>query len=191
MKMTHTQDLNFKTREGWRDWLKKNHSRVNEAWVIIYKKNSEKDGLKYLEALEEALCHGWIDSKMNRVDEDTFRQRFSPRRKNSIWSKSNKELATRLIKEGKMTKAGYEAIQEGKRSGKWQDAYSSQTIPAIPHDLQKALQASQTAQERFKAFPNSTRLIYIHWILNAKRPGTRAKRIKQVIERSVKNIKPS
>jgi uncharacterized protein YdeI (YjbR/CyaY-like superfamily) len=191
MKMPHLQVLNFKTKEEWRDWLQKHHSTVNEAWVIIYKKHSEKDGLKYLEAVEEAVCYGWIDSKMNRVDEDTFRQRFSPRRKNSIWSKINKELATRLINEGKMTKAGYEAITEGKRSGKWQDAYTSKTIPAIPDDLQQALHASPTAHEHFQAFPNSTKLMYIHWILNAKRPGTRAKRIRQVVERAEKNIKPS
>ena len=189
--MTHLQDLNFETGEEWRNWLKERHSQVNEAWVIIYKKNSKKDGLKYLEAVEEAICYGWIDSKMNRVDQDTFRQRFSPRRKNSIWSKSNKELATRLIKEGKMTNAGYEAIKEGKRSGKWQNAYTSKTIPAIPDDLQKALQASPTAQNNFQAFPNSTKLIYIHWIQSAKRPETRAKRIKQVVERAAKNIKPS
>lgn len=189
--MAHLQDLNFITSKEWRDWLKKNHSKANEAWVIIHKKKSEKVGLKYLEAVEEAVCYVWIDSKMNRVDEDTFRQRFSPRRKNSIWSKSNKELATRLIKEGKMTKTGFEAIKEGKRSGKWQNAYTSKTIPATPDDLQKALQASPTAQEHFHGFPNSTKLIYIHWVLNAKRPGTRAKRIKQVVERAVKNIKPS
>ena len=90
-----------------------------------------------------------------------------------------------------MTKTGFEAITEGKRSGKWQNAYTSKTIPATPDDLQKALQASPTAQEHFHAFPNSTKLIYIHWILNAKRPGTREKRIKQVVERAVKNIKPS
>jgi uncharacterized protein YdeI (YjbR/CyaY-like superfamily) len=189
--MIHPQNLNFETREEWRDWLKKRHSQVNEAWVIIYKKNSEKDGLKYLEAVEEAICYGWIDSKMNRVDEDTFRQRFSPRRKNSVWSKSNKERATRLIQEGKMMRAGYEAIKEGMRSGKWQDAYSSKTIPKVPDDLLKALQVSPKAKEHFQAFPNSTKLIYIHWILNAKRPETRIKRIKQVVERAVKNIKPS
>jgi hypothetical protein len=102
MKMTQPQDLNFKTRKEWRGWLKKNYSNATEAWVTIYKKNSKKDGLKYVEAVEEAICYGWIDSKMNAVDEDTFRQRFSPRRKNSIWPQSNKERAMRLINERKM-----------------------------------------------------------------------------------------
>jgi uncharacterized protein YdeI (YjbR/CyaY-like superfamily) len=191
MKMTNPQDLNFKTRKEWRDWLKKNHSKTTEAWIIIHKKKSKKEGLKYLEAVEEALCYGWIDSKMNRVDEDTFRQRFSPRRKNSIWSKSNRKLATRLIEEGKMMKAGYEAIKEGKRSGKWQDAYSSKTLPPIPEDLSNALKVSPIAQKNFQTFPNSTKLMYIHWIINAKKKTTRNKRIKQVVERAEKNIKPS
>jgi len=159
--------------------------------VILHKKNSKKDGLRYFEAVEEAICYGWIDSKMNRIDEDTFRQRFSPRREKAIWSKSNKELAIRLIKEGKMTKAGYEAIEEGKRSGKWQDAYTSKTTPKTPEDLQEALQASPKAQSNFQAFPNSAKLMYIHWIQSAKKPETRARRIKQAVERAAKNIKPS
>jgi uncharacterized protein YdeI (YjbR/CyaY-like superfamily) len=117
--MTPHQDLKFKTREEWRDWLENNHSQESEAWVIIYKKKSKKRGLKYLEALEEALCCGWVDSTMNRVDEDSYRQRFSPRRRKSIWSKSNKELASRLIEKEKMTRAGFEAIKKGKNSGKW------------------------------------------------------------------------
>lgn len=188
--MISHQDLDFKTREEWRDWLRKNHSINTEAWVIIYKKNAKKDGLGYVEAVEEAVCFGWIDSKMNRVDENSFRQRFSPRRKNSIWSLSNKERAIRLIKDGRMTKAGYKAIEEGKRSGKWQVAYTSKTIPTIPDDLQKALQGSPTAQNHFQAFPNSTKLIYIHWILNAKRPRTRAKRVERIVERAENNIIP-
>jgi uncharacterized protein YdeI (YjbR/CyaY-like superfamily) len=97
----------------------------------------------------------------------------------------------RLIKEGKMTKAGYKAIEEGKRSGKWQKAYSSRTTPELPDDLQAELQASSKAQSNFKAFSNSTKLIYIHWIQSAKKSETRAKRIKQVVERATKNIKPS
>lgn len=189
--MTRPQDLNFKTREEWREWLQKNHKRENETWVILHKKNSKKDGLRYFEAVEEAMCYGWIDSKMNRIDEDTFRQKFSPRREKGVWSKSNKELAIRLMKEGKMTETGYEAVEEGKRSGTWQDAYTSRTTPKTPEDLQEALQASPKAQSNFQAFPNSTKLMYIHWIQSAKKPETRAKRIKQVVERAAKNIKPS
>jgi uncharacterized protein YdeI (YjbR/CyaY-like superfamily) len=185
------RDLKFKTREEWRVWLRKNHAKADEAWLVLQKKNSKKTGLRYSEAIEEALCYGWIDSRMNRIDEDTFRQRFSPRRRNSIWSRRNKELVMRLIKEGRMARAGYEAIEEGKRSGKWQKAYSSRTAPEVPDDLQRVLQSSLKAQSNFEAFSNSTKLIYIHWIQSAKKPETRARRIKRVVERAAKNIKPS
>jgi len=191
MRKTTQRDLNFKSREEWRSWLQNNHVLVSEAWIVLYKKGSKKVGLKYYDAVEEALCYGWIDSKMKRIDEDTFRQRFSPRRRNSIWSRQNKELAMKLIKEGRMAKAGFVAIEEGKRSGKWQEAYSSRTTPEIPDDLQKALQVSLKAQSNFQAFSNSTKLMYIHWVQSAKKPETRVKRIKQVVERAVKNIKPS
>ncbi|UCH37704.1 MAG: YdeI/OmpD-associated family protein [Candidatus Bathyarchaeota archaeon] len=188
--MTASQDLNFRTREEWRNWLIKNHSITNEAWVVIYKKHFSKEGLRYTEAVEEAICFGWIDSKMNRIDENSFRQRFSPRRKNSIWSKSNKERAIKLIEEGKMQKTGYDAIEAGKQSGKWQDAYTAQSVPNIPEDLEKALQKVPTAHRHFHAFPNSAKLTYIHWILSAKRSTTRVNRINQVVKLAKNNVKP-
>jgi uncharacterized protein YdeI (YjbR/CyaY-like superfamily) len=191
MNEVASRDLSFKTREEWRIWLQKNHAKADEVWLVLQKKNSKKTGLRYSEAIEEALCYGWIDSKMNRIDEDTFRQRFSPRRKNSIWSRRNKEMATQLIKDGRMARAGYEAIEDGKRSGRWQKAYSSRITPEVPDALQTALQSSSKAQSNFEAFSNSTKLIYIHWIQSAKKKETRARRIKQVVERAEKNIKPS
>jgi uncharacterized protein YdeI (YjbR/CyaY-like superfamily) len=191
IEMPMPQNLKFKTKKEWRKWLQENHNNSSEAWVVIYKKNSEQQGLRYIEAVEEALCFGWIDSKMKKIDEDTFKQRFSPRRKKSIWSKSNKELALRLMKEQKMTKAGYEAIEEAKKSGSWKHAYTSKTPPEIPKDLEEALAVSPKAQFNFQTFPNSTKLIYVHWINNAKKPETRSRRIKQVVERAEKNIKPS
>jgi uncharacterized protein YdeI (YjbR/CyaY-like superfamily) len=189
--MSLPKNLNFKTRTEWRDWLRENHLKMNEAWVIIFKKNSKKIGLRYSEAVEEALCYGWIDSKMNRVDEDTFRQKFSLRRKTSFWSKINKELALKLIAKKKMTKSGYEAIEEGKLSGKWQQAYTSKTTLKIPDDLQKALQASPKAQRNFQAFSNSTKLIYVNWVQSTKKPETRKKRNKQIVEKALKNVKSS
>lgn len=189
--MTQLETLDFKTSGEWRDWLNKNHSKVDGVWVILYKKNSKKSGLQYLEAVEEALCFGWIDSKMTRLDESTFRQRFNPRRKNSIWSKSNKELAIKLMNNDKMAKAGFDAIEEAKRSGKWQQAYTSKTTPETPYDLEEALQASQKAYSNFQTFPNSTKLMYIYWIQSSKKPETRAKRIMQIVEKAAENIKPT
>ena len=117
--MSQALDLRFKTREEWRDWLHRNHLKAHEAWVILYKKKSKTHGLQYSEAVEEAICYGWIDSRMSRLDEDTYRQRFTPRRKNSTWSRSNRELAARLMNSGKMSKSGCDAIEEGKHGGIW------------------------------------------------------------------------
>jgi uncharacterized protein YdeI (YjbR/CyaY-like superfamily) len=138
MNTPQQRDLHFPARDEWRDWLLHNHKHAKEAWVILYKKNATNHGLHYGEAVEEAICFGWIDSLMNRVDEDTFRQRFSPRRANSHWSKSNKERALSLITQQKMTVAGYETIKNAKRTGNWQHSYTSQTCPETPADLQQA-----------------------------------------------------
>ena len=113
--------------------------------MIIHKK-SEKTGLKYQEAVEEAICYGWIDSKMQSIDRFRFRQRFSPRKKNSIWSKINKETAKRMIQEGKMKQAGFETIVEAKRNGQWDKAYSSKMQLKIPKDLAIALQENELAR---------------------------------------------
>jgi uncharacterized protein YdeI (YjbR/CyaY-like superfamily) len=190
MNTTQQRDLHFMMRDEWRDWLQHNHKHAKEAWVILFKKNAANHGLRYVEAIEEAICFGWIDSLMNTVDANTFRQRFSPRRVISNWSKANKERALRLIAQQKMTAAGYEAIENAKRTGKWQQAYTSQTCPETPVDLEHALQTTPKADHNFRMFSNSTKLMYIHWIQTAKKPETRAKRIKEVIARSTKNIKP-
>ena len=145
-------DLEFKDKAQWRSWLHKNHSKKTEAWVVIYKKGSKMEGLRYQEALEEALCYGWIDSKMQRVDDDRFRQRFSPRRKNSPWSKANRDIAERLIETGHMTEAGYEAIEKAKANGRWARAYTSKVEPEIPDDLMRALRNDPTAIKNFNAF---------------------------------------
>jgi uncharacterized protein YdeI (YjbR/CyaY-like superfamily) len=112
--MSKSIDQEFLDRMEWYTWLEVNHSSEKEVWVIIHKKQSRKKGLKYPEAVEEAVCFGWIDGKMQSIDADRFRLRFSPRRRNSIWSKNNKETAERMIHAGKMTQAGFEAIEKAK-----------------------------------------------------------------------------
>ena len=111
--------LEFSGPEQWRGWLVKNHSVAKEAWLVIYKKNSGKTGINYAQALEEALCFGWIDGRMKSLDNEKFALRYSPREKGSVWSKPNKDAAERLINEGKMTEAGLKSIQEAKKSGAW------------------------------------------------------------------------
>jgi uncharacterized protein YdeI (YjbR/CyaY-like superfamily) len=189
--MSNLVDHNFPERREWRKWLKENQFSENEVWVIIYKKKAEKKGLKYQEAVEEAICLGWIDSRMQSIDSERFRLRFSPRRKNSIWSKKNKETAKRMIRAGKMTQSGLETINEAKRNGKWDTAYSSEMGSTIPDDLAKALKENELAWKSFKKFSNSTKLQYIYWVNSAKKVETRQRRINDVVGKATQNIKPS
>jgi uncharacterized protein YdeI (YjbR/CyaY-like superfamily) len=174
----------FKDRAEWHKWLEENGSSEKEVWVIIYKKHYGRRGLQYQEAVEEAICFGWIDSKMQSIDTSKFRQRFSPRKKTSIWSKINKETAEKMIQRGKMTPAGFETINKAKANGKWSAAYSSRTAPAIPEDLEKALRGNEPAWMNFKEFSNSTKLRYIYWVNTAKKEETRQRRINAVVKKT-------
>ncbi len=165
-------------------WLEDNHSSEKEIWAIIHKKKSGKKGLKYMEAVEEAICFGWIDSKMQSIDEFRFRLRFSPRKKNSIWSKKNKEIAETMIQLEKMKGAGFEIIAEAKRNGKWDSAYSSKAPLKIPKELLKALKENSIAWKNFDEFSNSTKLRYIYWVESAKKNETRRKRIINVVKKA-------
>jgi uncharacterized protein YdeI (YjbR/CyaY-like superfamily) len=181
----------FLDRKEWRTWLEENHSSEKEVWVIIQKKESGKKGLRYQEAVQEAICFGWIDSKMQRIDDYRFRQRFSPRKRNSIWSKHNKEMAEKMIRTGKMTQSGFETIDEAKRSGKWYAAYSPKMASEIPDDLAKALKENELAWKNFKKFSNSTKLQYIYWINSAKKDATMHKRMIELVKKASQKIKPS
>jgi len=187
--MSRSIDQDFHDHKEWRTWLKRNHSSENEVWVIIQKKKSERNGLKYQEAVEEAICFGWIDSKMQSIDNNSFRQRFSPRKKNSIWSKKNKETAEKMIQEGKMKKSGFETINIAKQNGNWDAAYSSKDVPVLPKDLEKALKQNKLVWKNFNKFSNSKRLQFIYWVNSAKKDETRQKRIINVVIKSTLNIK--
>lgn len=150
-------------------------------WVYMYKKGARRTRLRYAEALDEALCFGWIDGQVKAVDRNRFRQRWTPRRKGSIWSAANKARAKRLIAEGRMTQAGLVKVREAQRNGRWQDAYSSKKVPRMPADLRAALRGVPEAEENFSRFPPSHRSRYIGWVLEAKRPETRQRRIAAVV----------
>ncbi|MFC2122926.1 YdeI family protein [Bacteroidota bacterium] len=182
--------INFKDIQGWRNWLKQNHNKETEAWLVIYKKRSKQAGLRYDKALEEALCFGWIDGKMKSVDEDRFILRYSPRKANSVWSKINKDKAEQLIAQGRMTIAGLAKIEEAKKNGFWDVAYTNKTRDEIPLDLKEALMENPIAWNSFKGFANSYHNMYIGWVNIAKTKETRRKRIIEVIKRSALNIKP-
>lgn len=181
--------LEVRNRDAWRRWLEKNHNKEKEIWLTLFKKHSGRVGISYVDAVEEALCFGWIDGIMKRVDEEKHVQRFSPRKPDSVWSLLNKKRALKMIKEGKMTEAGLKLVDYAKKTGKWQVAYSSKTKPKLPPDLKKAFKENNIAYKNFSAFSNSQQLAYIFWVLGAKRKETREKRIKVVIEIALNNLK--
>jgi uncharacterized protein YdeI (YjbR/CyaY-like superfamily) len=180
--------VNAKNRTGWRRWLEKHHATSPRVWLVISKKKSEKTGVAYNDAVEEALCFGWIDSKMNVFDEERYILLFSPRKPRSIWSKSNKLRVQRLIQQGLMTKAGLEKIEAAKQDGSWSalDAIEQLSIPA---DLQQALERNLTAKKNFTRLNDSAKKMILYWIESAKRQETRAKRIRQAVALAAKDTK--
>jgi uncharacterized protein YdeI (YjbR/CyaY-like superfamily) len=177
--------LYFPTRREWRKWLQQNQARATEAWVLRYKKASGITSITYEEALEEALCYGWIDGRVRGVDGEKSAVRFSPRKPKSNWSKVNKDRAEKLIAEGKMAAAGMAKIDAAKKSGAWESAYVLKVAQEIPSDLQEALSRNKEAEANFRKFPPSRRNAYIYYLNAAKTPATRQKRITEVIERSI------
>lgn len=168
--------LHAPTRAAWRQWLLENHTSQKSVWLIIYKKDSGTPSVYYKEAVDEALCFGWIDSKPNKRDEHSFFQYFSARNPKSNWSRVNKEKITRLLKADLMHEAGLAMINTAKETGTW-DALNEVENLVIPPDLQEALDGFPKAGEHFEAFPRSVKRGILEWIFNAKRADTRQKRI--------------
>ncbi|MBU8893715.1 MAG: YdeI/OmpD-associated family protein [Bacteroidales bacterium] len=179
-----------KNRDEWRAWLINNHAFSSEIWLIYYKKHTKKPTVAYNDAVEEALCFGWIDSIVKRIDDETYMQKYTPRKRNSIWSLVNKKRVEKMISEGKMTKIGLDQVDIAKKNGHWEKAYSSNTNIEIPNYLEKALKANKTAWENFNNFAKSYKNIYVGWVVSAKRQETKEKRISVVVARSEKNKKP-
>lgn len=180
----------FKDRDAWRRWLELNHSQDEAIWLVLQKVKSPNVGIRYSEALDEALCFGWIDGKVKRLDENEHVQWFSPRRRNSPWSRRNRDKTQILIEEGLMTDAGLAEIERAKENGMWEAAYAPKEPTIISDELLDALKLNMVANDNFWAFPNSARLMYVHWVNKAKRESTRARRIKRVVKRAEENKKP-
>jgi uncharacterized protein YdeI (YjbR/CyaY-like superfamily) len=182
-------ELYFKTREEWRKWLDENHSKVNGVWLVYYKKNSGKTRIPYNDAVEEALCYGWIDGKIRRVNDDYYIQWFTLRRPGSKWSKLNIARAGKLITEGKMSPEGLKVFEETvKEPGSIYEIRKENNMQ-LPDDLLIALKRNSEAYSNFKNFPPSSRRLYLLWLNDAKREETRAGRIVKIVDRSEKNIK--
>jgi len=180
--------LFFRNSQEWRNWLEENHDSQQEVWLVHYKKKSEKASVSLRDAVQEALCFGWIYSKLNSIDEEKFILKYVPRKANSIWSEVNKGRAEKLIKSGKMTDAGLAKIEEAKKRGFWKTAYTDKTKDRIPTDLNDALLKDKNAYLNFQKLANSYRNMYIGWVSCAKTEETRRERIAEVVKRAALNM---
>jgi uncharacterized protein YdeI (YjbR/CyaY-like superfamily) len=167
----------------WRTWLSRHHSESQGVWLVLAKKGTtEPTTLTYDDALDEAICFGWIDGQLGRRDDATFRRRFTPRNARSPWSKRNVEHAERLVAAGRMHRSGEDEVEKAKADGRWQTAYAGQATAEVPEDLQKALTANPDAKAMFDTLTSSNRYAVLYRIGNAKKPETRAKRIATFVE---------
>jgi uncharacterized protein YdeI (YjbR/CyaY-like superfamily) len=169
-----------KSRKEWRAWLQKNGQEKKNVWLLLYNKQSGKPTLTMPEAVEEALCFGWIDSKANKRDEESRYQSFAKRKPGGTWSKINKARVKQLINEGLMQETGMEMIRIAKKNGSWTKLDTIDRLE-IPDDLQKALNKNKTALQHFNAFPPSSKKIILLWISTAKTEVTRSKRIAEAV----------
>lgn len=177
------------SRAAWRAWLEQNHASAGGVWLVYHKKGSGQPSVPYAEAVEEALCFGWIDSLTKPIDAARYRQLFTPRKPRSPWSKSNKERVERLIAQGLMTPAGLARIEQAKQTGTW-TIYDGIEALEVPPDLENALRQNGPAHAHFQTFGDSTRKQIFWWIESAKRPETRANRIAQVVTAAAEKRNP-
>jgi uncharacterized protein YdeI (YjbR/CyaY-like superfamily) len=168
-------------RGAWRAWLAEHHATSAGVWLVYDKQASRADRLRYADAVEEALCFGWIDSTTHPVDDARYAQLYTPRKPRSAWSKLNKERVARLIEQGLMAPAGIAAVETAKVNGAWSALDAVEGL-VVPPDLAAALAAAPAAERHFAAFPPSLRQGYLNWIVTAKRPETRERRIQELVE---------
>ena len=173
----------------WRDWLERNHAEKQSIWLIQYKKHSGMPSVSWSEAVDEALCFGWIDSTKRPIDEEKYMQYYGKRKANSTWSKVNKEKVKKLIAEGRMSSAGLESIKIAKQNGTWSLMDSVEAL-VIPDDLEEAFKTRPGSRDFFLGLSKSAKKSILHWLMMAKRPETRQKRIKETVESAGQNLKP-
>lgn len=177
-----------KTQKDWRNWLEKNHQTEKSIWLIIYKKESGKPSVYYSEAVDEAICFGWIDSKPNKRDEESYYQFFAKRNPKSNWSKVNKGKMEKLLKSGLISRAGLESIEIAKQNGTWTALDEVEEL-IVPADLKNEFENNKVAFDNWEKFPRSSKRNILEWIMNAKQPKTREKRIEETVRLAKENIK--
>jgi len=183
-----TKAVSAPTRKIWRNWMAKYHEKETSVWLIIFHKKSRQASVYYDEAVEEALCFGWVDSVSNSRNEESSYLYFAKRKPKSNWSKANKDRVEKLTKLGLIMPAGQAMIDLAKQTGTW-TALEVVDQLTIPSDMQKLFSKNKTAEKNFLAFPASTRRGILEWILNAKRPETRQKRIEETVTLAAQNIR--
>jgi uncharacterized protein YdeI (YjbR/CyaY-like superfamily) len=184
--MSTAQDLpivQVADQQAWHRWLEENHGAVAGAWLKLAKKGSPTATVSYLEAIEEALCYGWIDGQVRGHDEHFYLQRFTPRRARSKWSQINREKAERLLAQGRMRPPGLAQIEAAKADGRWDAAYPAQSQATVPNDFQRALDANPQAKIFFDTLTGSARYAFLYRLHQVSDPARRAKRIADYVER--------
>jgi len=173
--------LYFETASELRTWLQENHDKSSGVWLVFFKKESDKPTLNYEESVEEALCFGWIDSVIKKIDEYSYVRKFTPRKDGSNWSNPNKKRVKKLIKEGRMTEVGMAKVEIAKQNGEWDKPDTPRQQLEMPEEFHLALQKNKKAREFFNTLSKTDQKPFIMWVASAKRPETREKRVKESI----------
>jgi len=176
-------------KKDWRKWLELNHKNKEAVWLIFYKKKSPNHNLSWSEAVDEALCFGWIDSTKKTIDTEKYKQYFSKRKAKSTWSKINKDKVKILINQGLMEVEGYKSIEIAKKNGSWTILDSVEAL-VIPEDLKEEFANHKGSMDYFDSLSKSAKKILLYWVISAKRKETRQKRILEIVENASKNLKP-
>jgi uncharacterized protein YdeI (YjbR/CyaY-like superfamily) len=180
----------FASREAWEDFLEERHATSDGLWLKFAKKGSGIESVTYDQAVEVALCYGWIDGQVRRFDEHYYLQRFTPRRPRSKWSKVNREKATELIGRGAMQAAGLREVERARADGRWDAAYDSPSTATVPEDLARELDKNERARRFFSGLDRRNRYAILYQIQDAKRPETRARRIARYVAMLADGEKP-
>ena len=188
-RVAHDTPVECTTAASWERWLKRHHAAAAGVWLRMAKKDSGIASVAHAEALEVALCYGWIDGQRKSEDERHFLQRFTPRTARSTWSKINRDKALRLIEEGRMQPAGLAEVERARADGRWEAAYDAQSVATVPPDLQAALDANPKAAAFFAKLDSRNRYAVLFRTQGAKKPETRARRIGQFVEMLAKGEK--
>jgi uncharacterized protein YdeI (YjbR/CyaY-like superfamily) len=185
-KIDELKDFHPLNRQEWRDWLAENYDKSNGIWFVYFKKHTGKPSVSIDEAVEEALCFGWIDSVQRKVDDERTKLLFTPRKSKSVWSKVNKARIEKLIKNGAMTEIGLAKIEAAKKNGSWDVLNASDNLE-IAEDLQKAFDANKTAEANFQGFSASVKKAILQWLNSSKREETRKARIEKLVAMAANN----